>query len=111
MTVAQRATEPVTVNVALGERAYDIVIGRDVVAALGSRVAALRQGGRVVIVTEETVAARHLEAVEASFAATQIPTTRVVVAPGEKSKSWKTFEEVCEAIIGARIERNDLVIA
>ena len=30
MTAVQRATEPITVNVGLGERAYDIVIGRGV---------------------------------------------------------------------------------
>jgi 3-dehydroquinate synthase len=106
-----RASEPVTVNVALGARAYDIVIGRGMLASLGSRIAALRPGARVVIVTEETVAALHLVAAEASLAAAQVPSARVVVAAGEKSKSWKTFEQVCEAIIAARIERNDLVVA
>jgi 3-dehydroquinate synthase len=111
MTAALRASEPTTVNVALGDRAYDILIGRGQLASLGQRVATLRPGARVAIVTEETVAARHLTAAEASFAAANIPAARVVVAPGEGSKSWKTFEQVCEAIIGARIERNDLVLA
>ena len=34
------------VDVALGDRAYDIVIGRGVLASLGARVAALRPGVR-----------------------------------------------------------------
>jgi 3-dehydroquinate synthase len=34
-----------------------------------------------------------------------------VVAAGEGSKSYATFETLCEAIIAARIERGDLVIA
>ena len=33
------------------------------------------------------------------------------VAPGEGSKSYATFDTVCEAIIDARIERGDLVVA
>ena len=111
MTAALRPSEPTTVNVALGDRAYDIVIGRGLLATLGQRIAALRPGARVVIVTEETVAGFHLEAAEASCAAAKVPAARVVVPAGEGSKSWKTFEQVCEAIIGARIERNDLVVA
>ena len=56
MTAALRPSEPTTVNVALGDRAYDIVIGRGLLASLGQRIAALRPGARVVIVTDETVA-------------------------------------------------------
>ena len=111
MTAAPRGSEPTTVNVALGDRAYDIVIGRGLLATLGQRVAALRPSARVVIVTEETVADLHLKAAEAAFAAAKVPAARAAVAPGERSKSWKTFEQVCEAIIGAHIERNDLVVA
>src|SRR5262249_20417712 len=110
MTAALRPSEPTIVNVALGDRAYDIVIGRGLLATLGQRIAALRPGARVVIVTEETVAGLHLKAAEASCAAANVAAARVVVAPGEGSKSWKTFEQVCEAIIGAHIERNDLVV-
>src|SRR4030095_6934546 len=38
-------------------------------------------------------------------------TSRIVVAPGEASKSFASFERVCDALIEARIERNDLIIA
>ncbi len=44
MTAPIRAGEPTVVNVALGARAYDIVIGRGLLASLGSRMAALRPG-------------------------------------------------------------------
>jgi 3-dehydroquinate synthase len=111
MTAPLRAGEPIVVNVALGSRAYDIVIGRDLIASLGARIAAVRPGAKVAIVSDETVAALHLQAVEAALAASAIPTTRIVVPPGESSKSMPLFEQVCEAIIAARIERNDLVVA
>jgi 3-dehydroquinate synthetase len=36
---------------------------------------------------------------------------RIVVPSGEGSKSYVTFENVCEAIIATRVERNDFIVA
>jgi 3-dehydroquinate synthase len=110
MTAPLRAGE-ITVPVALGARAYDIAIGRGLIGELGKRIAALKPGARTVIVTDETVAKHHLQGAAAALAAANIQNSAVVVPAGEASKSWGTFETVCEAIIAARIERNDLVIA
>src|SRR3954465_10009964 len=104
---ALRADEPVTVEVALGQRGYDIVIGRGLLASLGTRIAALRPGAKVAIVTDETVAKQHLPAAEAALQSGGVESARIIVKPGESSKSYGTFEKVCEAIIAARIERND----
>ena len=111
MTAPLKHSASVTVDVALGDRAYDIVIGRDVLASLGDRVAALRPGVRTAIVTDRTVARHWLEQTEASLAAAGVPTARIVVEEGEGSKSYATLTQVSEALIAAKIERNDLVIA
>ncbi|MCA6101985.1 3-dehydroquinate synthase [Bradyrhizobium australafricanum] len=111
MTAPLKHSASVTVDVALGDRAYDIVIGRDVLQSLGERVAALRPGVRTAIVTDHTVAKHWLEPTEASLAAAGVPTSRIVVEEGEGSKSYATLTEVSEALIAAKIERNDLVIA
>ena len=111
MTAPIRHSDPVIVDVALGDRAYDIVIGRDVLASLGARIAALRPGVRTAIVTDRTVAKHWLEPAEASLAAAGIPTSRIIVEEGEISKTYAGLEKVSEALIAARIERNDLVIA
>jgi 3-dehydroquinate synthase len=99
------------VQVALAERSYGIVIGRGLIASLGARIKALRPGARVAVVTDQTVARHHLPATEAVLKSAGIESTQVVVPDGEGSKSYATFETVCEAIIAARIERGDLVIA
>jgi 3-dehydroquinate synthase len=111
MTAPLRAGEPTVVNVALGERSYDIVIGRGLLGSLGARVAALRPGAKAAIVSDETVATHYMQPAEAALAAAGIASARIVVPAGEGSKSYAVFERVCEAIIAARIERGDLVVA
>jgi 3-dehydroquinate synthase len=109
VTAPLRTVEPAVVKVALADRSYDIVIGRGVIASLGARIKALRPHARVAIVTDANVAKRHLAACEAALDG--IDHTGIVVAPGEGSKNYATFETVCEALIAAKIERGDLVIA
>ncbi len=111
MTAALRVGEPTTVPVALGDRAYDIVIGRGLLAELGQRIAALKPGASAAIVTDETVAARHLKAAEASLAAAGICATSIVLPPGEATKSWPMLERACDRLFEAHIERNDVVVA
>jgi 3-dehydroquinate synthase len=111
MTVPLRSGDPVVVDVALGERSYKIVIGRGQLVTLGKRVAALRPEAKAAIVVDETVAGHHLKAAEAALSSAGIAASRVLVPPGEGSKSWKTLEHVCEALIAARVERGDLVVA
>jgi 3-dehydroquinate synthase len=111
VTAPLRSNDPIIVDVALGNRAYDIVIGRDVLAQLGTRMAALRPGARAAIVTDENVGRAHLAAARRALESAGIGVTHVTVPPGEGSKSAAMFEQVCEALIAARIERNDLVVA
>jgi 3-dehydroquinate synthase len=110
MTAPLRSGEPITVNVGLGTRAYDIVIGRGLVATLGERINTLKPGCKVAIVTDETVARHHLGAAEASLAGAGIGVSTVKVPAGESSKSFRMLERVCEELIGAKIERGDVVV-
>jgi 3-dehydroquinate synthase len=105
------ASDPILVDVKLGARSYDIVIGRDAIASLGKRISALRPGAGVFIVTDENVARHVLPAAREALDGARIKHGSIVVPPGESSKSFTVFEQVCEAIIAARMERGDLVIA
>jgi 3-dehydroquinate synthase len=111
MTVPLKHSDPITVDVALGDRGYDIVIGRDALASLGRRVAALRPGARTAIVTDRTVASHWLAKTEASLAEAGIAASHVIVEDGEGSKSYAVLQQVSEALISARVERADLVVA
>ena len=101
MTAPIKHSDPIIVDVALGERAYDIVIGRGVLQSLGPRIAAIRPGVRTAIVTDLTVARSWLAPTEASLAQAGIPASSIVVEEGEGSKSYAGLERVSEALIAA----------
>jgi 3-dehydroquinate synthase len=111
MTAPLKHSDQVTVDVALGDRAYDIVIGRDVLPSLGARIATLRPGARAAIVTDRNVAKHWLEKTQASLSQAGVGVSHIIVEEGEGSKTYAGLERVSEALISAKIERNDLVIA
>src|SRR5271170_2091609 len=111
MTAPLKHSAAITVEVALGARAYDIVIGRDLLPSLGARLKTLRPGARTAVITDRNVAKHWLEQAEASLSEAGIATSRIVVDEGEGSKTYAGLQEVSVALIAAKIERNDLVIA
>ncbi len=108
---AETAHPIVTVPMALGDRSYDIIIGRGVMPAAGAEIARRLPGVRAAIVTDETVARLHLADLKTSLAAAGIETTEIVIPPGEESKSFDRLAYVVDGILAARIERNDVVVA
>lgn len=102
--------DPEIVEVSLGRR-YEIAIGRDLVASLGAYVARLRPGSKTFIVTDENVARHLLPRAQAALAGAGVATSHLIVPAGEASKCYRVFADLCEAILSARIERGDLIIA
>jgi 3-dehydroquinate synthase len=100
-----------TVKVKLGKRSYDIVIGENLIADAGKRIAKLKPGTSVAIVTDGNVAHHHLGTLERSLDAAKISYRSVLLSAGEGTKSFNNLETVAEAILESRIERGDLVIA
>jgi 3-dehydroquinate synthase len=110
MTAPVRS-DAVVVAVPLGRRSYDIVIGRGTIGTLGARIAALRPGAKAFIVSDDNVARVALAAAETALERAGVSHGQTIVPAGEASKSYRIFEQVCEAILDAQIERDDLVVA
>jgi len=100
-----------TVHVPLGARAYDIRIGPGLLAAAGAEIAPLLARPRVAIVTDATVAGRHLEALLEGLAAAGVAGEALALPPGEASKSWAGLERTVEWLIARKVGREDLVLA
>lgn len=99
------------VRVDLGDRSYDILIGPGLIAAAGSEIASRLKGRKVAVITDENVAPRYLDQLMASLKDRDIEGVSLVLPAGEKTKSFEHLIPVCETVLGARIERNDAVIA
>jgi 3-dehydroquinate synthase len=111
MTAPLRGSDPIVVDVALGERSYGIVIGRGQLATLGARIAKLRPGAKIAIASDSNVAARHLDAAVAAVKGSVSQVSTVVLPPGESTKSFEHLASLCDDLISQRIERGDLVVA
>ncbi|PPQ40295.1 3-dehydroquinate synthase [Rhodoblastus acidophilus] len=99
------------VAVALGDRSYDILIGPDLIATAGARIAQLRPGAGAFIVTDAHVGALWLAPLEASLEQAGVRFSRIILPPGESTKDFAHFQQLCEAALEARIERGDLLVA
>jgi len=107
----QMASEPTRVHVPLGERAYDILIGPDLLESAGERLKAMFPGRRFGIVTDSEVARAQMPRLSHSLDAAGLRHSAVVVPNGESSKSIARLNEVVEGLLEARLERGDIVLA
>ncbi|KAB0572226.1 3-dehydroquinate synthase [Brucella pituitosa] len=105
------AADTVTVPVSLGDRSYEILIGKGLIARAGEEIGKRLKGRRVAVVTDENVADAHLKNLETALFLQGFDVTSIVVKPGEKSKSFPVLETVTNAVLEARLERGDALIA
>ncbi len=105
------ALESKVVRVELGARGYDIEIGQGLLGAAGERLKPLLARDRVFVVADRRVADLHISALEAGLGAVGVTSDWVLVDPGEASKSMASLERVCDALIGAGCERDDVIVA
>ncbi|MXQ11303.1 3-dehydroquinate synthase [Microvirga makkahensis] len=109
-SIPAQTASAITVPVPLGDRAYDILVGRGLIEAAGARIAAL--GARAAaLVTDEHVGPLYAQALSRSLAANGLRTAVITLPPGEATKSYAGLERVCDAVLEAKIERGDLVVA
>ena len=105
------ADTTVVVEVGLGDRAYDILIGPGLLSRAGAEISRRLPGTRAAIITDANVAAAHLDALKAGLERDGIRPAVIVLPPGEKTKSFAHLEEAVDGVLGARLERGDVVIA
>ena len=99
------------VEVSLGSRAYSILIGAGVLDEAGAEINRIAPGVKCAVVTDARVAPLYLDRLTASLDQAGLRSTSIVCPPGEGAKSYVEFARVADALIEARIERRDIVIA
>ena len=96
-----------TLTVELGERAYPIYIGADLLAA--DLLAPLIKGSRVAIVTNDVVAPFYLATVRARLAG--YDPVDIVLPDGERHKTLDVLNTIFTALLAHRCDRKTTLIA
>ena len=99
------------VEVPLGARAYSIIIGPGVLDDAGAEIAKIAPGANCGVVTDARVAPLYLDRLAKSLDRAGLRSTSIVCPPGEGAKSYAEFARVADALVEARIERRDVIIA
>jgi 3-dehydroquinate synthase len=106
---SQNAVE--RLRVALGERAYDIVVGPRLIEQAGVEILPLMRRRHAVVVTDETVARHYIAPLRDSLAAAGIANHTVVLPPGEETKDLDHFGRLAEEILACSVERGSMLVA
>lgn len=100
-----------TLTVGLDDRAYDIVIGPDLLGTADQILGAVAADRHIIIISDETVAGLHLHTLETSLnkCARRLDTVRVPA--GEASKSMTMLARVLDDILALGVDRGVLLVA
>jgi 3-dehydroquinate synthase len=94
------------------DHGYDILIAEGLLHEAGSRlISAGIAPARCAVISNPTVAAHHLPALETSLAAAGFEPVVLLAADGEAHKNLATVGELMEGLAAAKLARNEAIIA
>lgn len=99
-----------TLNVALGDRAYPIHIGRGLLDRADLILPHLRTR-RVAVVTNDVVGPLYLDRLRAALDAAGVQVSAVSLPDGEVHKDWPTLNRIFDMLLAERCERSTTLIA
>lgn len=91
------------VRVQLGERSYDVVVGRGAIGELGSVLPS--DAKRIAIITQSAVPVDIAPQIRSG-----VSVSRHVIGDGEEHKSLATIERLCDEFAAAGVTRHDVII-
>jgi len=95
-----------------GDHKYPIWVGSGELARIGDRLRQIGlEGRRVFLVSDETVAEKHGQAVAKALDAAGIPGASYVIPAGESSKTNRMANELFAWLAAEKAERRDVVLA
>ncbi|PWG03218.1 3-dehydroquinate synthase [Sphingosinicella humi] len=96
-------------NVALGQRSYDILVEEGLLDRAADHLAGFARDGRLIVVSDETVWAAQGERLSRGLGPVQA--APIILPPGEASKSWATLAHLVDRLLALGVERRDHIVA
>ena len=98
-------------DLSLGERGYEIVVGEELLTRSGEFLAPVLGSPRVVIVSDENVAALYLEPLRDGLTCAGITCHDIVLPAGEATKDFRHLMDLLDRLLTLRTERQDTIVA
>ena len=101
---------PLSIHVNVAGAPYDILIGSALLQAAGTYIKPFLSRPRVLVVTDENVAALHRTVLQTSLEECGISCQFIILPPGEQTKSFSQLGALMDQILASGLERTDLII-
>lgn len=98
-------------NIALGQRSYDILVEAGALAQIAGHIAPWTRRGRTLWISDSHVAAHHWPRIEAQLASAGVEAHLHIVPAGETSKSWSELARLIDWLLAMGVERSDTIFA
>jgi 3-dehydroquinate synthase len=108
VTMSERVEEIV---VDLGPRSYPVLVGANVLALVGPRLAALGFRNRCAVLTSERIGALYREPLQASLREAELEPVVVEIPDGEEHKNFAWLAVIYDRLIEAGIDRRTPIVA
>lgn len=99
------------VKVPLGQRSYEIRIGRGLLSRLGAECAKLKLGRRCAVISDANVARHYGKTALRSLARAGFEPFLITVPAGETAKSLKSVQSCYDRLVAHRLERKSFIVA
>ena len=95
----------------LGDRSYNIMVGQNLISKAGNLIKPLLTGHKVIIVSDSNVAPLYQAKLETSLEGAGLVHSTVILAAGEKTKSFEKLQSLCEKLFKNGVDRQTFLVA
>mgnify|MGYP001354018957 CR=1 FL=1 len=99
------------IRVELGERSYSVLIGPGLIAASGSLFKKFSVQGKILVVTNPTVAAWYLSPLLESLRASGYHAESILIPDGEEFKSLEQANQIYNTLVEGEYDRKSVLVA
>ena len=98
-------------KISLGENSYSILIEKGLISSIGKKISEIYNGKKVAVVTDKNVDKFYGDKIVSQLESTGFNVKKIVLNPGEKSKSVEVLLNTYDELLDFNITRGDLIIA
>jgi 3-dehydroquinate synthase len=99
------------IRIQAGERSYDVLVGPELLAQIGTIIAPRLKGPACAVISDENVSELFADRVIRNLTEAGFRPSLIIVPVGEQSKTMERAEEISGRMIDAGLDRSSFVVA